>query len=107
MTHKTWTELDGLEGVELVPTEDVVERLALDEGSRRARADRAGPGSTDEAFERVTGKLAEGVTERDVAFELEAAMREREPMALGFPTIVAFGENAAEPHHGPTDRPLA
>src|SRR5687767_11152237 len=27
VTHKTWLELAGIEGVELVPTDDVVERL--------------------------------------------------------------------------------
>jgi Xaa-Pro aminopeptidase len=41
-----------------------------------------------------------------VAFELEVAMREAGAEAIGFDSIVAFGENAAEPHHHPTDRPL-
>jgi Xaa-Pro aminopeptidase len=49
----------------------------------------------------------EGVTERDVALELEDAMRHGGADRVGFDTIVAFGENAAEPHHGPTDRPLS
>jgi Xaa-Pro aminopeptidase len=63
--------------------------------------------AADEAFERVTSKLVEGVTEREVAFELEVAMRDVGADALGFPTIAAFGENASEPHHGPGERRLS
>lgn len=107
VTFKTWREMDRVEGIGLTATEDVVERLRwikdLEELALIERAQDA----ADDAFERVTNKLAEGMTERDVAFELEIAMRDSGAEALGFPTIAAFGENAAEPHHGPTDRPLA
>ncbi|MGH2764521.1 MAG: M24 family metallopeptidase, partial [Actinomycetota bacterium] len=88
------------------PIEDDVERLrwAKDPGEIALveRAQRL----TDEAFDRVIGKLSEGVTERQVAFELDLAMREMGAERVGFDTIVAFGENAAEPHHGPGDRAL-
>jgi Xaa-Pro aminopeptidase len=107
LSHKSWTELAGIDGLELVPTEDVIERLRwVKDADEIALIERA-QAATDDAFDRVTQKLAEGVTELEVAFELEAAMRDAGSDALGFPTIVAFGENAAEPHHGPGDRPLA
>jgi Xaa-Pro aminopeptidase len=107
LTHKTWRELDAIEGVELVPTEEVVEKLRwIKDADELALIERA-QAATDEAFERVTGKLAEEMTEREVAFDLEVAMREAGADAVGFPTIAAFGENAAEPHHGPGDRSLA
>jgi Xaa-Pro aminopeptidase len=47
------------------------------------------------------------VGERDVAFELDVTMRGLGAEGVAFDTIVAFGENAAEPHHRPTERPLA
>jgi Xaa-Pro aminopeptidase len=107
VTFKTWRELDATEEIELVPTEEEIERLRwAKDGDELALIERAQL-ATDEAFDRVTRKLAEGVTEREAAFELEAAMREAGADAAGFPTIAAFGENAAEPHHGPGDRPLA
>lgn len=107
VTHKTWRDLDGIEGLELIPTEELVEELRwIKDPEELALVERA-QAATDEAFERVTSKLAEGVTEREVAFELEVAMRDAGADAVGFPTIAAFGENAAEPHHGPGDRPLA
>ena len=107
LTFKTWRRLDRFEGVELVPTEDVVERLRWSKDPEELGLIELAQAATDDAFERITSKLAEGMTEREVAFELEIAMRDAGAEALGFPTIAAFGENAAEPHHGPTDRALA
>ena len=50
---------------------------------------------------------ARAVTERELALALEIAMRRAGADDRAFGTIVAFGENGAEPHHHPTDRPLA
>ena len=107
VSHKIWKDLDGaLKGVELLPTEDVVERLRwIKDGEEIAVMERA-QAAADEAFDRVTSKLTEGVTEREVAFELELAMHDAGADGVGFPTIAAFGENAAEPHHGPGERRL-
>jgi Xaa-Pro aminopeptidase len=107
VTFKTWRELDRLEDVELVPTEDVVERLRWVKDPEELVLIERAQAAADDAFERVTRKLSEGMTEREVAFELEIAMRDAGAEALGFPTIAAFGENSAEPHHGPVDRRLA
>jgi Xaa-Pro aminopeptidase len=59
-----------------------------------------------EAFDEVIGRLRPGVTEREVALELEVGMRRRGADGLAFPPIVAFGEQAAEPHHHPGGRAL-
>ena len=48
----------------------------------------------------------EGISERDLALELEWAMRQAGAEGLSFDSILAFGENAAEPHHHPSDREL-
>jgi Xaa-Pro aminopeptidase len=106
VTYRTHRELSGQEGIELVPSDDLVERLRWAKDREELRLLETAQELTDEAFDRVVPKLAEGVTERRVGFELELAMREAGADALAFDPIVAFGENAAEPHHGPTDRPL-
>lgn len=110
LTHKVWSELrEKVEGrFELVPTHGEVERLRAvkdaDELERIARAQEC----ADAAFDGVVldGDLREGVTERELAFALELAMRRAGADDLGFDSIVAFGEQAAEPHHAPTERPL-
>jgi Xaa-Pro aminopeptidase len=92
---------------ELVPIDAAVEGLRVtkdaEEVERIGRAQEA----TDLAFEQVVlGGLREGMTERELALELELAMRRAGADDAGFDTIVAFGEHAAEPHHDPVDRPL-
>jgi Xaa-Pro dipeptidase len=65
--------------------------------------------AADVAFERVVlgGGVRESVTELEVARALDAAMLDAGADERGFETIVAFGPSAAEPHHDPTERPLA
>jgi Xaa-Pro aminopeptidase len=58
----------------------------------------------DEAFVHVSGWLEPGMTEQQVAWELESYMRLHGAEAISFPTIVASGPNSAKTHARPTDR---
>ena len=60
----------------------------------------------DQAMEEVGSRLRPGLTEREVAWMLEVAMRERGADALSFETIVGSGSNGARAHHHPTDKRL-
>ncbi len=106
VTYKLFSELEGT-GIELVPTTDEVERLRRVKDPDELKAVEAAQGVADTAYERIIGMLSEGVTERDVALELDTTMRRLGADALAFPTILAFGESTAEPHHSPSNRPLA
>jgi Xaa-Pro aminopeptidase len=64
-------------------------------------------GITDAAFLAATTKLTAGVTERELAWRIEWAMRELGADGPGFPTIVAAGPHSARPHHDPGDHPIA
>jgi len=59
---------------------------------------------TDAAFEYVESRLNPGITEKQVAWELEKAMRENGSEAIAFDVIVGSGPNAALPHAKPTNR---
>ena len=107
ITYRTYEELRQGATIELVAVRDEVERLRQAKEPEEIRLIERAQALTDEAFERVLAKLVEGITEREVALELEDAMRHGGADRVGFDTIVAFGENAAEPHHGPTDRRLS
>ncbi|HEX6263428.1 MAG TPA: aminopeptidase P family protein [Actinomycetota bacterium] len=107
VTYESYESLAELEGVELVPIGHEVERLRWEKEPEEIALLERAQEVTDAAFDEIVGKLAEGMTEREVAFELELAMRRGGAERIGFDTIAAFGENAAEPHHGPTDRALA
>jgi Xaa-Pro aminopeptidase len=97
---------DALRGVELVPTEGGVERLRETKDGEELELLRAAQRTTDAAFDRLMDVLAVGLTERSVAVELERLLREEGADEMAFDPIVAFGENAAEPHHAPGHRML-
>ena len=58
------------------------------------------------AFVEVSARIVDGMTEKEVAWELEKAVRAHGGEGLGFSTIVGAGENGARPHHTVTDRPI-
>ncbi len=108
VTFRSYEELRALaKGIELVPVGGEVERQRWVKDSDELAALERAQGATDDAFDAVVGRLREGITERELAFELEVEMRRAGAERPAFDTIVAFGEDAAEPHHEPTGRPLS
>ena len=53
----------------------------------------------------ISERIKTGVTENELAVELEYFIK-RHSAELSFPTIVAFGEHAAHPHHVTSNRKL-
>jgi Xaa-Pro aminopeptidase len=90
----------------LVHTEGFVEAMrAQKEEGELARIKRA-IALADEAFVHLAGWIRPGLTEREVAWELESYMRTHGAEAVSFEPIVAAGPNSAKPHARPTDRPV-
>lgn len=61
---------------------------------------------TDRALDYFLSRLREGVTERQLAAELEGFIVEELGAEPAFPTIVLAGENTALPHGRPGSRPV-
>jgi Xaa-Pro aminopeptidase len=61
---------------------------------------------SDDAFAAILPLLHPSMRERDVAWELEKAMRERGADAISFEIIVAAGPNGAQPHARAGDEQL-
>ncbi len=61
----------------------------------------------DAAFDHIVGYMRPGMTEREVAFEIEMFMRTHGADGLSFDTIVAAGEHGSMPHAEPGDRVIA
>jgi Xaa-Pro aminopeptidase len=96
----------SLRGRPVLPAPPLVEELreVKDDTEIACMAEAARLGS--ETLDQLLGSLRPGVTEREVAVELELGMRRRGAEAIAFDSIVAFGEQSAEPHHHPGDRAL-
>ncbi len=67
---------------------------------------RAAQAITDEAFSHILPFLREGVTEREIALEIEFFMRKQGAERIAFDLIVVSGENGSQCHGVPTDKPL-
>jgi Xaa-Pro aminopeptidase len=93
-------------GVTLVPLAAAMQgvRAVKDDGEIAAIGEAAR--ITDAALASVLADLRPGISEREVAWRLELAMRDLGAAAIAFPVGVASGPHAARPHHGPTERAI-
>lgn len=92
--------------VELVPLEGPVERLRLRKEKEEIERIKRAAELTDRAFEHALEFVRPGLSELEVAWELEKFMREHGSEGVAFPFIVAAGSNSALPHATPGDREL-
>ncbi len=90
--------------VDWLPQEGLVEELRERKAPEEAAAMREALRLTEQVFEEVAAILAPGLSERQVAWEIERRLRERGSEGVAFPPIVAAGRNSARPHHHPTDQ---
>ena len=60
----------------------------------------------DIGLEALLPRIGPGVTERELAWELESWLRTQGAEALAFPVATLGGERAALPHGSPGDRPI-
>lgn len=92
--------------VELVPTRKVVERLRVVKDAEELSNIERAVAITDETFTHLCGYLKPGLTERQIAREIERYMLEKGADGLAFDSIVASGPNSALPHATPSDREI-
>ncbi|MGH2687236.1 MAG: M24 family metallopeptidase, partial [Actinomycetota bacterium] len=107
--HLTVAALDRMRtahGFELVPTDGLVERFRMVKEPEELDRIRETARLADEGLAHVAGLVAEGVTERELALELEFFMRRSGAEDVSFDPIVAAAERSALPHARPTGRPV-
>jgi len=108
LTVKQHAELADLVGDEaqLVAAGGILEELRAVKDAAEIDAIRAAAQLADAAFEEVVGGGIVGRTEREIALDLEIAMRRRGAQAASFAPIVAAAEHGALPHAEPRDVPI-
>lgn len=94
-------------GLELVPTEGVVDELRMVKDEDEISCVLRAAFMADAAMTHISSRLRPAMTEREAAWEVERCLREGGSEPLPFDIIVASGPNAALPHAKPTDRPFS
>lgn len=102
--YQKWKE--AVPQIEFVPVGAELESIRAQKEPEEILAIRRAIHVATEAFTLMLGKIAPGKTEKQVAAELDHAMRSLGAEGPSFETIVASGERAALPHAQPSDKPL-
>jgi Xaa-Pro aminopeptidase len=104
-TYEKWREAAGK--VEWVATANLVESLRQAKDEDELAAIRRAVAIADQALAELRAWLRPGLTEREIAWELESAVRRHGAEKTSFDIIVASGPNSALPHHKTGERPIA
>lgn len=91
---------------QLVATSGLVESLRVVKEPEELELILQAAKLTDAAFEYVQATIRPGMTEKELAWELEKFLREKGSESLPFEPIVASGPNSALPHAKPSERSI-
>ncbi len=92
--------------IELIPTTNLVECLRSIKEPEELEFIMKASELTDAAFEHVKAALHPGITEKEVAWEIESFLRQNGSDGIAFDSIVASGPNSALPHANPTEKAI-
>lgn len=92
--------------VNLVETEGLIENQRIVKEQEEIEIIKKACEITDKTFEYIIKNIKLGMTEKEIAFEIEKFMILNGADGLAFDSIVASGENSSMPHAVPTDRKI-
>ncbi len=108
--HATWSQIlswkDTWSGVTIRKAHDELAYLRASKSPTELELIRRALAITEATFEDVLARLEEGISENDIAAEIEYRQRTMGASGAAFDTIVAFSENASLPHARPGERTL-
>lgn len=102
-TYQEWSS--AFAPVELTPIKDIVGPLRMIKTADEIDAIKRACRLTDACFDHVRRLIQPGVSEYDIALEIEFYFR-RNGAELAFPPAVVSGERSARPHGKPSERKL-
>ncbi|MER2088398.1 MAG: Xaa-Pro peptidase family protein [Sporosarcina sp.] len=104
LSFGNYAKLDGLIDCEMIPTYDVVENLRMVKSVEEIEDIRTSSKITDDAFVHVLDFIRPGLTELEVASELERFIKKNGGITSTFSPIVASGKRASLPHGRASDK---
>lgn len=106
VSYKEIADLEEkINDLELIPTTDIVENLRITKDKNEVELIKNACQLSDMGYDFILSCLKPGVSELEIKLRLENFIRENKG-DISFPSIVAFGQNSAIPHHMPRDTKL-
>lgn len=107
ISYKAYEELKKcLADVSFIELGESIDELRIIKDDEEIENLRTAEGIGDAAFTHILKYLKPGISEKDVALELEYFMKKNGAEGLSFDTIAASGKNSSMPHAIPTDKAL-
>ena len=104
VTYATFNQINDLIPCELVPVTGLVEKLREVKTDDEIALIKEAINITEKAYDYILGFVKPGVTEIEVANELDFYMRKEGAQSVSFDTIVASGLRSAMPHGVASDK---
>ncbi len=105
LTYSEYKYFKKLKNVRLILTEDIIEFIRQTKDTEELQDLLAACALTDNTYSHILKTIRIGQSEKEIAWEIEKYIRESGG-ELAFPTIVAFSENSAIPHHKTSNKKL-
>lgn len=99
VTYNQFLDLSKfLEGIKLLPQKGTIEELRMVKDPEEISYIQKAARIADNGFKHILNKIKPGITEREVALELEYYMASQGATGTSFATIVASGKRSSLPH---------
>jgi Xaa-Pro aminopeptidase len=106
LEHRSWRRLEGVLDADVVEADGWVEDVRSAKEPFEIGRIEAAQELTDRAFDHLLGVIRAGLSEQEIAIELEFFMRRNGSEGVAFSSIVASGPNSALPHAAVSPRTL-
>jgi len=106
LTYAEYRRVQELYKCNLVETEKIIERLRAVKEDDELENIKIACKITDDCFKYLLTFIKKGMTEKEIAHEIQEFFIRNGASGLAFDTIVASGPNSSKPHAVPTDRKI-
>ncbi len=96
----------ALKGVKVKRTRDIVAQLRVVKDKQELFNIKRAISITEKVFKEILNIIKPGITEKEIALEIEFRLKKYGDMEVAFPPIVASGPNSALPHAKPGNRKI-
>lgn len=98
----TVAEYNQFKNITLIPTRNKIENLRLIKKASEIASIRQAAALTDRCFTHIKTRIKPGVSEAELAWEIESFIRKNDA-TLAFTPIVAFNNHSSQPHYQMSD----
>ena len=106
VTYESYKKMMEMYKSNLIETEGIIEKIRGVKTGEEIEYIKKACELTDLCFSHLTKFIKVGMTELEIAMEIEKFFRESGTDGLAFPSIVASGNNSSKPHAIPSDREI-